>query len=722
MGSKKYYNTDGPSAEDRALDRFADMLIEKMETLQSDWKKPWFTEGSMKWPKNMNGREYNGLNALMLMLQCEKNGYKIPVFCTFDRVTALNSDKDKQGARQPAVDANGEKLPLVSINKGEKSFPVFITTFTCIDKDSHEKIKYDDYKQMSNEQKKDIAVYPKLQVYNVFNLDQTNIKETRPELYAKLEEANKLTSGETKGDGKMIDFPAIDAMIEKNGWVCPIYPKHQDNAYFSISKDEIVVPEKSQFVDGESFYANLLHEMTHSTGTEERLGRIKQGSAFGSAEYAREELVAELSAALISSRYGMEKHVKEDSCAYLKSWLGSLKESPDFLKTTLLDVKRASSMITQRIDAINERMEQGLNPIPPKEEVKQEQPIVKEPVFYASVQLLQSSEDTQRFDKMDANQILQEAKNYDNGDALDMENTHDRAERLPGDQLVIEDAHYAVVSNIQVGGTYEIMRKISEKDIRDNINRYGLPDEATDAVKGVAKTMVAEEFTKMASNKMPVFEMSDGSVLYLQYNQDKDTLDVGTVTNTGMSVEHSFPYDHDFSLDGNLESVSEKLTEMNVYQAEIEQEQDSAKMPSGSIENKLDFHANRTALDNFMTDYYWSARRNNDFRMAGFEPYKGKEALKLTNDSAIGTSYYLVTSQPSNESTGEKKDKFFLHLYDPDSKQEVFKSREMPHDRDDANNFLRGAYKELESYENDKRTVKEQTEVVAEEQHFHRGR
>ena len=81
MAGKKFYNSDGPSAEDRALERFADMLIEKMETLQSDWKKPWFTEGSMIWPKNMNGREYNGMNALMLMLQREKNGYKIPVFC-----------------------------------------------------------------------------------------------------------------------------------------------------------------------------------------------------------------------------------------------------------------------------------------------------------------------------------------------------------------------------------------------------------------------------------------------------------------------------------------------------------------------------------------------------------------------------------------------------------------------------------------------------------------
>jgi antirestriction protein ArdC len=577
MAGKKFYNSDGPSAEDRALERFADMLIEKMETLQSDWKKPWFTEGSMIWPKNMNGREYNGMNALMLMLQCEKNGYKIPVFCTFDRVAALNFDKNKQGDRKPMVDENGDKLPLVSINKGEKSFPVFITTFTCIDKDSHEKIKYDDYKQMSNEEKKNIAVYPKLQIYNVFNVSQTNLKEARPELYAKFEEANKVATGETKGDGRMIDFPAVDAMIEKNGWVCPIYPKHQDNAYFSISKDEIVVPEKSQFINGESFYSNLLHEMTHSTGTEERLNRFKQGNGFGSAEYSREELVAELSAALIASRYGMEKNVKEDSCAYLKSWLGSLKESPEFLKTTLLDVKRASSMITQRIDAINERIEQGLDPIPPKEEVKEErkESVVKEPIFYSSIQYLQMSDDTNRLDKMDASDILKEARVYDNGDSIDMDKTYAKAVKYPGDTVIAEDDHYAVVNNNQVGGTYDIMRKVSEKEVRDAINRYGLPSDATEDVKNVAKAMVAEEFSKMATNRMPIFEMNNGSVLYVQYSQEKDTMNVGTATNVGMSVLHQFPYDHDFNLDANLEGVNEKLTEMTVYQAEIDSEQET---------------------------------------------------------------------------------------------------------------------------------------------------
>lgn len=356
MPDNKKYKSDGRSSEDRALDRFAEMMIEKIKTLQGDWKKPWFTEGALQWPKNLSGREYNGMNALMLMMHCEKQGYKLPVFCTFDRVAGLNFTKDKQGAKMQATDKNGEQLPQVSVNKGEKSFPVFITTYSVVEKDTKERIKWEDYKQLTDEEKGKYNVYPKLQVYNVFNVDQTNLKEARPELYNKLEQANQIVRQSTESDS--YDFPAMDRMIEQNEWICPIKPIYGDQAYYSISKNEIVIPEKKQFKDGESFYTNLAHEMTHSTGAENQLGRLKPTS-FGSKEYAREELVAELSAALVAQRYGMTKHLKEDSASYLKSWLKSLKESPEFLKTTLVDVKKASGMITRCIDDIQLKIDNG---------------------------------------------------------------------------------------------------------------------------------------------------------------------------------------------------------------------------------------------------------------------------------------------------------------------------------------------------------------------------
>lgn len=65
MAKRNDYHRDGPSAEDRALERFTELMIEKISTLQKDWSEPWFTAGMMKWPKNLSGREYNGMNALM---------------------------------------------------------------------------------------------------------------------------------------------------------------------------------------------------------------------------------------------------------------------------------------------------------------------------------------------------------------------------------------------------------------------------------------------------------------------------------------------------------------------------------------------------------------------------------------------------------------------------------------------------------------------------------
>lgn len=334
-------------------------MIEKIESLGSKdgWQKPWFTEGTLSWPKNLSGREYNGMNALLLTMLCEKKGYELPVFCTFNRAVGLNYQTDKQGNKKQMVDANGEPLPKVGINKGEKSFPVMLTSFTIVHKETKEKIPYDDYKRMSAEEQKEYNVYPKLNVYQVFNVAQTNLKEARPELYAKLEAENKPEKALVK-EGDMYSFPAVDRMFKEQRWICPINIEHQDNAFYSISRNQITIPEKSQFKDGESWYGTAFHEMVHSTGAENQLNRLKPQSGFGSDEYAREELVAELGSALVCQKYGMTKNLKEDSAAYLKSWLGSLKESPSFIKTTLMDVKKATSILTQRIDEVSLEMKE----------------------------------------------------------------------------------------------------------------------------------------------------------------------------------------------------------------------------------------------------------------------------------------------------------------------------------------------------------------------------
>lgn len=567
----KPYAKEGPSAEDKALDLFADMMIERIQSLsgKDGWKKPWFTEGTLQWPKNLNGREYNGMNAFMLLLHCEKEGYKIPRFCTFDRIQLFN----KAGKKDE------EQKPRVSVLKGEHSFPVMLTTFTVVNKETKEHIKWEDYKLLSQEEREKYNVYPKLQTYHVFNVAQTNLKEVRPEFWEKLEQEYSMPKVEKD---EQFAFEPMDRMIADNRWICPIKPMFGDSAYFSISKNEIVMPEKRQFKDGESFYSNLFHEMGHSTGAEGQLDRIKPAT-FGSAEYAREELVAELTAALTAQRYGMTKHLKGDSAAYLKSWLDSLKESPQFIKTTLLDVKKATSMLTQHIDKIAMEIDQEKK-AEQKENVGNEEKMEGSKdagqVYYASVAYLQSTDDTSELDKLkdrgDYDGLLELAKDYYDGNGMDEEQTYRKPCQNRGDDLLIEDKDFAVVYNGSVGGTYEVFLKHTEQEIRDHITRYGI-GRASEDVKAVAREMTAEEFSELAQRKMPIFQMPNGGLLNLQYNKDKDSLDVGTVTNAGLSVKHSFPFSHDHSMDANISSAYEQLLDMEEYQKEEVQEEHVAK-------------------------------------------------------------------------------------------------------------------------------------------------
>ena len=549
-----------PTAEQKALDLFSEMMISKIESLRSKdgWKKPWFTEGALQWPKNLNGREYNGMNAMMLLLHCEKEGYKIPRFCTFDRIQQFN----KPGSRDK------DAKPRVSVLKGEHSFPVMLTTFTVVDKETKERIKWEDYKLLSQEQREKYNVYPKLQTYHVFNVAQTNLKEVRPELWEKLEQEYSMPKVD-----RSEAFEPVDRMITDNRWICPIKPMYGDSAYFSISKNEIVVPEKGQFKDGESFYSNLFHEMGHSTGAENQLDRLKP-TTFGSAEYAREELVAELTAALTAQRYGMSKHLKDDTAAYLKAWLDSLKESPQYIKTVLLDVKKASSMLTQRIDQIALEIEE-------EKKAEQTENIGNEEketenknaghVYYASVAYLQTSDDTAELDKLkekgDYEGLLTLAKEYYDGNGMDEEQTYRKPCQNRGDDLLIEDKDFAVVYNGSVGGTYEVFLKHTEQEVRDHITRYGI-GRASEDVKAVARDMVAEEFSELAQRKMPIFQMPNGCLLNLQYDKEKDCLDVGTVSNAGLAVKHSFPFSHDHTLDANICSAYELLLDMEEYQKE----------------------------------------------------------------------------------------------------------------------------------------------------------
>ena len=346
---KKTHN-NGKDATEKALDVFSDMLIEKIESLTKDdkWEQPWFTEGSaMRLPININGRRYNGMNSIMLMLAQEKAKYELPIWGTFNSWTSHNWKQiDGKPQMYHEKDEEGNELPVVHINKGEKSMPVFITTFTVVNKKTHERIPYDEYKELDYEGRLEYEVYPRMIVYNVFNVAQTNFKEARPKLYAKMVENNTFTKETHLGEG--VKIRSIDTMIEEQSWLCKIDIQYQNQAYYSLSRDVVVLPTREQFKDSESFYGNLLHEMAHSTGRKDTLNRFADLEKF---DHGKEELIAELTAAFVLAQKGITKNLKSDSCTYLKSWLDSLRQDAKFIKNVLSDVKKASEVIERHLEA-----------------------------------------------------------------------------------------------------------------------------------------------------------------------------------------------------------------------------------------------------------------------------------------------------------------------------------------------------------------------------------
>lgn len=136
-----------------------------------------------------------------------------------------------------------------------------------------------------------------------------------------------------------------------------------------------------------------------------------------------------------------------------------MKESPQFIKTTLLDVKRAASLITQKVDKIALELEQNID---------EEQTVApKEKVYYSSVAYLQLTDDTMRLDafkdKGDYEGLLTLAKEYYDGNGINEEYTYSSPIQNRGDNLLIEDKDFAVVYNGSVGGTYEVMLKFTER-------------------------------------------------------------------------------------------------------------------------------------------------------------------------------------------------------------------------------------------------------------------
>ena len=337
-GKNKGTSASGGNAGQTAIDRFTDMMIDRMEQMKaSDWEKGWIggAGGFAGLPQNVSGRNYSGSNSLFLQMQTAAMGYQLPVYLTFNQAHNLKAH----------------------VLKGEKAFPVVYWDMMVKDKNGN-RINSDEYKGMSREQKKEMDVIPFIKAFPVYNLSQTNFAEIQPEKMQKLLE--KFRQPELKDTSGMYIHNAMDCMVMNQGWLCPIQADRlMDGAFYSPSRDIVVVPMKAQFNKGESpegtyrggmeYYSTMLHEMTHSTMTPERLNR-ETGGRFGDKKYAKEELVAELTAAMISHSMGFDAKITDNSAAYLDSWIKVLKEEPKFIVSVMADVNKASDLILDHVD------------------------------------------------------------------------------------------------------------------------------------------------------------------------------------------------------------------------------------------------------------------------------------------------------------------------------------------------------------------------------------
>lgn len=440
---------------DNALQKFSDMLIARMEQMkESKWKKGW-TDGrtaQFGLPQNLVGRPYTGSNAFLCQIHTTMEHYRMPVYLTIKQIR----------------DAGG------MIKKGEHSIPIFKWDLRIKDKDG-KKLSESDYRNMTKEEQAECTVRPYLKVYNEWNIDQTNLEEVNKEKYDAI--LKRFKSEPIKDEVGMYKNEAFDNLLKEQSWVCPIeYEKFNESAFYSPKRDQIVVPSKKQFnisntpedvfKDGMEFYGTTIHEMAHSTGHESRLGRdgIVKIDQFGSDQYAKEELVAELTSALIGNAMGFDSRIRENNISYLQNWIGSLKKDPKFLKSVMSDVNKSSKMVLEHIDEQRRKL----------------------------------------------------------GEKALLDGSLDGVEEKNKNEQQLQD--------------------LKEED---------------------AKKEVIAKVWPSVNNKIT---MPSGDILTVDYNKEKDTLEVAYKTSEGEEKVHCTNYDHSQGINQNLGYVWEELSNMKQFQ------------------------------------------------------------------------------------------------------------------------------------------------------------
>ena len=177
---------------------------------------------------------------------------------------------------------------------------------------------------------------PMLRYYSVFHISQVDGIEPLPQEYD-LQPLDPIDSAEE----------IFTEYINREG-IRFVQELHNE-AFYSPSRDMIHLPLREQFKDQSKYYSTLFHETVHSTGHPSRLSRLDPGlqtAHFGSENYSKEELVAELGAANILNYLGIETEESfTNSTAYIQNWLQVLRSDSRFIVSAASKAEKAVKYI-----------------------------------------------------------------------------------------------------------------------------------------------------------------------------------------------------------------------------------------------------------------------------------------------------------------------------------------------------------------------------------------
>ena len=291
--------------------KFADAIIEQIRQGTAPWQKPW-APGERVMPMNVDtDRSYRGGNSLHLASVQQEMGYGDVRWGTYRQIQARGGQVRK-GERGTILSFQDKKRIAVTDERGRPRR----------DAEGKKVYRYEKLKA------------PFVRQYTVFNAEQADGLPERsnptPEPLWKVHQE-------------------AERVMEDVG--VPVRHVQGDRAYYHMKRDEIVLPERGQFPSANHYYQTALHELGHSTGHKDRMNRetLIEGidGGFGSPQYAREELRAEISAMMTGERVGVG-HDPSRGAAYVEGWIQALEEDPREIRRAAADAQKISDFVLDR--------------------------------------------------------------------------------------------------------------------------------------------------------------------------------------------------------------------------------------------------------------------------------------------------------------------------------------------------------------------------------------